>query len=244
MILTGGPPPADGAHYQPAESPVHPAARSWPRLGRLPPDQRNEFLCDSPKLLDGGAGSGARSCVRTVVCTAGDRRCRRCRRCPRLWRCPQDVMQTISRRPKRPRAFCASAPFRRNACPDAWTAAGMRCWTACRIPATWAPFSARRTRFPDGLFLVNACADLYSPKTVRASMGAVFRCPVWSCGAEELGGLLAQSGCRCTVQPCAAIPWTSGHGGLHPRRCGHRQRGTGPFRGNCCPSAAGRSGSP
>jgi TrmH family RNA methyltransferase len=46
----------------------------------------------------------------------------------------------------------------------------------------------------DGLFLVNACADLYSPKTVRASMGAVFRCPVWSCGAEELGGLLAQSG--------------------------------------------------
>ena len=27
----------------------------------------------------------------------------------------------------------------------------------------------------DGVFLVNACADPYSPKTVRASMGAVFR---------------------------------------------------------------------
>ncbi|MFR3923302.1 MAG: TrmH family RNA methyltransferase [Dysosmobacter welbionis] len=38
----------------------------------------------------------------------------------------------------------------------------------------------------DGLFLVNACADLYNPKTVRASMGAVFRCPVWTCGLEEL----------------------------------------------------------
>ena len=46
----------------------------------------------------------------------------------------------------------------------------------------------------DGLFLVNACADLYNPKTVRASMGAVFRCPVWTVGAEELSALLKKSG--------------------------------------------------
>ena len=46
----------------------------------------------------------------------------------------------------------------------------------------------------DGLFLVNACADLYNPKTVRASMGAVFRCPVWACGLEELRALLTKSG--------------------------------------------------
>jgi TrmH family RNA methyltransferase len=42
----------------------------------------------------------------------------------------------------------------------------------------------------DGVFLVNACADLYNPKTVRASMGAVFRCPVWSCDAGTLKALL------------------------------------------------------
>ena len=46
----------------------------------------------------------------------------------------------------------------------------------------------------DGVFLVNGCADLYNPKTVRATMGAVFRCPVWNCGAEELRGLLTASG--------------------------------------------------
>ena len=46
----------------------------------------------------------------------------------------------------------------------------------------------------DGLFLVNGCADLYNPKTVRATMGAVFRCPVWSCGSEALQTLLAASG--------------------------------------------------
>ena len=46
----------------------------------------------------------------------------------------------------------------------------------------------------DGLFLVNACADLYNPKTVRASMGAVFRCPVWICTPERLRALLSVSG--------------------------------------------------
>lgn len=45
----------------------------------------------------------------------------------------------------------------------------------------------------DGLFLVNACADLYSPKTVRATMGAVFRRPVWKCTAQELRALLDTS---------------------------------------------------
>jgi len=38
----------------------------------------------------------------------------------------------------------------------------------------------------DGLFLLPGCADLYSHKTVRASMGAVFRRPAWSCTLEEL----------------------------------------------------------
>ena len=46
----------------------------------------------------------------------------------------------------------------------------------------------------DGLFLLNGCADLYGPKTVRASMGAVFRCPAWACTLAELTALLKASG--------------------------------------------------
>ncbi len=46
----------------------------------------------------------------------------------------------------------------------------------------------------DGVFLVGGCADLWSPKTLRASMGAAFRCPVWSCEAQELSDLLHRSG--------------------------------------------------
>ena len=46
----------------------------------------------------------------------------------------------------------------------------------------------------DGMFLVNGCADLYNPKTVRATMGAVFRCPAWTCEPGELHALLEASG--------------------------------------------------
>ena len=46
----------------------------------------------------------------------------------------------------------------------------------------------------DGLFLLEGCADLYNPKTVRASMGAVFRRPVWRCTLGELTDRLRNAG--------------------------------------------------
>ena len=38
----------------------------------------------------------------------------------------------------------------------------------------------------DGIILCNGCADPWGPKTVRATMGAVFRLPVWECDLNEL----------------------------------------------------------
>ena len=46
----------------------------------------------------------------------------------------------------------------------------------------------------DGVFLVNACADLYNPKTARATMGAIFRREAYSVTVEELFALLRKSG--------------------------------------------------
>lgn len=42
----------------------------------------------------------------------------------------------------------------------------------------------------DGLFLIHHCADPFSPKTVRATMGAVFRLPVWEADLSDLIRLL------------------------------------------------------
>ncbi len=45
----------------------------------------------------------------------------------------------------------------------------------------------------DGLLLLEGCADLYHPKTVRSTMGAVFRRPVYSLPARALKPLLQRS---------------------------------------------------
>ena len=46
----------------------------------------------------------------------------------------------------------------------------------------------------DGLILCNGCADPWNPKTVRATMGAVFRLPVYECALGTAAERLAQAG--------------------------------------------------
>lgn len=46
----------------------------------------------------------------------------------------------------------------------------------------------------DGLILCNGCADPWNPKTVRATMGAVFRLPVYECTLEAAVEKLAEAG--------------------------------------------------
>lgn len=42
----------------------------------------------------------------------------------------------------------------------------------------------------DGAVLLSGCADVWSPKSLRASMGSAFRLPFINCAAAELRGLL------------------------------------------------------
>lgn len=46
----------------------------------------------------------------------------------------------------------------------------------------------------DGLILTGPCADPWNPKTVRATMGACFRLPVWETGLEALNARLLEAG--------------------------------------------------
>lgn len=46
----------------------------------------------------------------------------------------------------------------------------------------------------DGLLLTHHCADPWHWKTVRATMGAAFRLPVWEAEPEQIAGLLQRSG--------------------------------------------------
>lgn len=46
----------------------------------------------------------------------------------------------------------------------------------------------------DGLLLVNGCADPWSPKTVRATMGACFRLPAWETSLAGAAALVGGAG--------------------------------------------------
>lgn len=46
----------------------------------------------------------------------------------------------------------------------------------------------------DALILCNGCADPWNPKTVRSTMGAVFRLPAWECMLEGAADRLSRAG--------------------------------------------------
>lgn len=46
----------------------------------------------------------------------------------------------------------------------------------------------------DGVFLLGHCADPFHPKTVRASMGACFRLPVWEAETDALAAFAQERG--------------------------------------------------
>lgn len=46
----------------------------------------------------------------------------------------------------------------------------------------------------DGLFLLPGCADPWNPKTLRSTMGACFRLPVWEGALDDLKALLGREG--------------------------------------------------
>lgn len=153
--------------------------------------QCGEFLCDSPKLLreallhDGG--------VHTVVCTEGAA----LPQVPagtRLVQVPADVMKSVSPA-QTPQGVLTVCGLPDRSLPERLAGKRYLVLDGVQDPGNVGTVLRTADAFgADGVLLVNACADLYNPKTVRATMGAVFRCPAWACGAEALPGLLAASG--------------------------------------------------
>ena len=132
--------------------------------------QTGQCLCDSPKLLREAAQWGAE--VQTVVSVE-----------PWPEPLPEKVRQVLVP----PEVMASISPAK--------TPQGVL--FTCRAPVLPVPETLPGRRYvvldgvqdpgnADGLLLSGGCADPFGPKTVRASMGAVFRRPVWSVTPEEL----------------------------------------------------------
>lgn len=153
--------------------------------------QQGEFLCDSPKLLEEALLRGGN--LHTVVCTesavlppipAG----------VRMIQVPGDVMKSISPA-QTPQGVLAICGMMNRTLPEKLEGKRYVVLDGVQDPGNVGTILRTADAFSaDGLLLVNACADLYNPKTIRATMGAVFRCPVWSCDVPALQNLLKVSG--------------------------------------------------
>ena len=95
----------------------------------------------------------------------------------------------------------------------------------------------------DGLVLLPGCADPFSPKTVRSSMGAVFRRPVWTCTAETFAQVLRGSGLRLLGAALRMTRSTRARRTI-PARCSRSARRGAAYLTRCSRSATRRCASP
>ena len=149
-----------------------------------------EYLCDGVKLLEEALRWNAP--LKTVVLSEGVD-------APalpsgvRAVRVPADVMRSISPM-ETPQGALFTVRLPDTALPEMLTGAHYLVLDGVQDPGNVGTILRTLDAFDfDGLLLLEGCADPWSVKTVRSSMGAVFRRPVWCMKAENLSGLLARS---------------------------------------------------
>lgn len=153
--------------------------------------QSGQFVGDSPKLLREALQWGVEPVC--VVCTEGVT-------LPtlpegvRVVCVPGDVMASVSPM-KSPQGVLFTGRIPALAPPEKLTGRRYVALEGVQDPGNVGAVLRTLDAFDgDGLFLLPGCADPYSPKTLRSSMGALFRRPVWACSASELCRLLQRSG--------------------------------------------------
>ena len=152
--------------------------------------QSGEFLCDSPKLLQEALLWGAPLCTVVADEDAGLPTLPGGVRCVRL---PRELMASVSPM-KTPQGVLFTCRYTPAPLPEILTGRHYVVLDGVQDPGNVGTVIRTADAFDaDGVLLLPGCADPYSPKTLRSSMGALFRRPVWCCTAQEAAALLRRS---------------------------------------------------
>lgn len=183
------------------------------------------FVCDGVKMLEEAVKWKAE--VLTVLLTEGRTPAFPLPQSARCVSVPADVMASISpmKAPQGILFLCRMPPLKP---PDQLTGRTWLVLDGLQDPGNVGTIWRTADAFgADGLLLTGHCADPYNWKTVRASMGAVFRLPVWELERSDIlplcrksGVVLAGSALRAdTVSlrelpggPCALVIGSEGQG--------------------------------
>ena len=158
-------------------------------------EETGEFLCDSPKLLREAVLWGAD--LRALICTEGAE-------LPpipgavRAVRVSESVMRSVSPM-EAPQGVVFSCAFREDGPPerlepDARGRLRFLVLDGVQDPGNVGTILRTADAFGTTAILLPGCADIYSPKTLRAGMGVQFRRRAYRCGLSDLLALLEAAG--------------------------------------------------
>lgn len=165
-------------------------------------EKTGEFLCDSPKLLGEAVRWGAE--IRAVLYTAGTD-------LPELGSgirqtpVSEGVMGSVSPM-ETPQGVVFSCAMGNHRPPEALSPGRYVLLDGVQDPGNVGTILRTADAFGWSVFLLPGCADLYNPKTVRASMGVHFRSAIWKASLPEAAGLVRRAGlplCAAALQPDA-----------------------------------------
>ena len=150
------------------------------------------FLCDSPKLVGEAVQHGVS--VQCVIAADGVAFPEGLPENVRRVTVPADVMASISPMPT-PQGMLALCALPDMAAPARLSPGRYVVLDGVQDPGNVGAVLRTADAFGcDGVVLLAGCADPYSVKTLRSSMGAVFRVPVWCTDAETLHLRLHEAG--------------------------------------------------
>lgn len=155
-------------------------------------EETGEFLCDSPKLLREAALWGAS--VGAVLFTEGAGLPPLADNSVRLVQVSESVMESVSPM-ETPQGVVFSCRMGKQEPPSPLERGRYLLLEGVQDPGNVGTILRTADAFDvDGIFLLEGCADLYNPKTVRSAMGVHFRRAVWRCSLERAAALMKEAG--------------------------------------------------
>ena len=153
---------------------------------------QGQMLCEGPKMLAEALKWGAD--LQVLVCQEGYEPPADLPKTVRLVQVPADLLKSVAptETPQKVLFLCGIPG---KALPETLTGSRYLVLDGLQDPGNVGTIWRTADAFgADGLFLLPGCADPWSPKTLRSTMGACFRLPLWEGTLEGLKALLDKEG--------------------------------------------------